>query len=124
MLDRGLLKATASSSMLLVFLFVSDELGKEFSMSHDLRSTIVSLNIIFQSTKSKNQKKTTKMHFAIMKTLIQNIKHTFFFIGNIVLGLGHLLGGRQVPPLDSATDKCLPQSSQPPGKARAISFET
>jgi hypothetical protein len=106
---------------------VSDELGTEFAMSHDLRSTIVLLNTTFKSTEIQKEKKTTKMHFAIVKTLKQNIKHTFFLffiIGNIVLGLGHSLGGHQVPPSDSATDKCLPQSSQPPGKVQATDFET
>jgi hypothetical protein len=106
-------------------LYVSDELGTEFAMSHDLRSTIVLLNTTFKSEKSpKQQKKTTKMHFAIdlaktkiMKTHAQKCNFFFFFFnGNIVLGLGHLLGGHQVPPSDSVTDKCLPQSSQPPGK--------
>jgi hypothetical protein len=69
------------------------------------------------------------MHFAIMNELKKQKKQKFFFfffffIGNIVLGLGHLLGGHQVPPSDSVTDKCLPQSSQPPGKVQAIDSET
>jgi hypothetical protein len=56
----------------------------------------------------------------------ESLSHFFFFfiIGSIVLGLGHLLGGHQVPPSDFATDKYLPQSSQPPGKVQAIDSET
>ena len=70
------------------------------------------------------------MHFSInlaknniMKIRTQN-NFIFTFIESIVLGFGHSLGGHQVPPLDSITDKCLPQSSWPPGKVRAIDSET
>jgi hypothetical protein len=52
------------------------------------------------------------------------IYYFFFIIESIVSGLGRSLGGHQVPPSDSATGKCLPQSFQPPGKVQAIGFET
>jgi hypothetical protein len=42
----------------------------------------------------------------------------------IVLGLGHSLGERQVPPLDFVVDTCLAQSSRPPRKVRAIDSQT
>jgi hypothetical protein len=50
--------------------------------------------------------------------------HTFFFNGNIFLGLGHSLGGHQVPPLDFSTDIFLPKFSQLPEKVRAIDSKT
>jgi hypothetical protein len=40
----------------------------------------------------------------------------FIFNENIVLGLGHSLGGHQVLPSYFVVDMCLTQSSQPPGK--------
>jgi len=55
-LDRALFKETVGSSTLLV-LYVSNELGTEFSMSHDLRSTIVLLKTTFKSAEIKQQKK-------------------------------------------------------------------
>jgi hypothetical protein len=42
----------------------------------------------------------------------ENAHTSFFFNGNIVLGLVHSPRGRQVPPLDSATSTCLTQSSR------------
>jgi hypothetical protein len=47
-----------------------------------------------------------------------------YFIGNIVLGLDHLLGGRQVLPSNSAIDKCLPLYFQQPLKVQATGSET
>jgi hypothetical protein len=42
---------------MLLVLFVSDELGTEFSMSHDLRSTIVFLKKTFKSAENKKEKR-------------------------------------------------------------------
>jgi hypothetical protein len=53
--------------------------------------------------------------------------NTIFYLflnENIVSRLGHSLGERQIIPLDSVVDMCLTQSSQPPGKVRAIDSKT
>jgi hypothetical protein len=51
-------------------LYVRDDLGVEFSMSHDLRSTIFLLNTTFKSTKNKTAKEklTIEATTKIMKT--------------------------------------------------------
>jgi hypothetical protein len=47
-----------------------------------------------------------------MKTHTHTHTHTHIFNRNIILGLGHSPGGRRFPPLDFATDTCLPQVSR------------
>jgi hypothetical protein len=70
--------------MLLVF-YMSDELGTEFAMSHDLKSTIVSLNTTFKSAKVQKQKKTTKKNAFRNHENIHTKHKTFSFIFIIII---------------------------------------